>query len=125
MLFRSAPLDQRAVPRALRGETATNQEYALRRTDTNETWMGSFNFAPIRDTRGAIVGAVVIGRDVTAAKRAEADKALESARASARGEVATAVGSVASRAAQLVLGKTPDAALVKRAVDNTMNGGRS
>ena len=37
-------------------------------------------------------------------------------------KVATAVGSVASRAAQLVLGKTPDAALVKRAVDNTMNG---
>jgi F-type H+-transporting ATPase subunit b len=60
-----------------------------------------------------------------AAKRAEADKALESARAAARGEVAAAVGNVASRAAQLVLGKTPDAALVKRAVDNTMNGGRS
>ncbi|MEK0415401.1 MAG: synthase subunit [Actinomycetota bacterium] len=60
-----------------------------------------------------------------AAKRAEADKALESARAAARGEVAAAVGNVTSRAAQLVLGKSPDAALVKRAVDSTMSGGRS
>ena len=60
-----------------------------------------------------------------AAKRAEADRALETARASARGEVAAAVSSVASRAAQLVLGKAPDAGLIKRAVDNTMSGGRS
>jgi F-type H+-transporting ATPase subunit b len=60
-----------------------------------------------------------------AAKRAEADRALETARASARGEVAAAVSSVASRAVQLVLGKAPDAALVKSAVDGAMNGGRS
>jgi F-type H+-transporting ATPase subunit b len=60
-----------------------------------------------------------------AAKRAEADRALESARAAARGEVAVAVGSVTSRATQLVLGKSPDAAVVKRAVDTTMSGGRS
>lgn len=58
-----------------------------------------------------------------AAKRAEADRALEAARASARGEVAAAVGSVTSRATQLVLGKAPDAALVKSAVDSTMAGG--
>ena len=60
-----------------------------------------------------------------AAKRAEADKALDTARAAARGEVATAVGNVTSRATQLVLGKSPDAAVVKRAVDTTMSGGRS
>jgi F-type H+-transporting ATPase subunit b len=60
-----------------------------------------------------------------AAKRAEADRALESARTSARGEVAAAVSSVASRATQLVLGKAPDAALVKSAVDGAMNGGKS
>ena len=60
-----------------------------------------------------------------AAKRAEADKALDAARAAARGEVAAAVGNVASRAAQLVLGKAPDAAIVKKAVDSTMSGGRS
>jgi len=60
-----------------------------------------------------------------AAKRADADKALESARVAARGEVAAAVGSVTTRATQLVLGTAPDAALVKKAVDNTMSGGRS
>ena len=65
------PLDQRAVPRALRGETATNVEYSLRRKDTGETWVGSYNFAPIRDKDGAIVGAVVACRDITAIKRAE------------------------------------------------------
>jgi F-type H+-transporting ATPase subunit b len=60
-----------------------------------------------------------------AAKRSEADKALESARAAARGEVAAAVGNVTARAAQLVLGRAPDAAIVKNAVDSTMSGGRS
>ena len=59
------------------------------------------------------------------AKRAEADGALASARAAAQGEVVTAVGSVTARAAALVLGKTADASLVKRAVDNSMSGGRS
>jgi F-type H+-transporting ATPase subunit b len=59
------------------------------------------------------------------AQRAEADKALESARAAARGDVVAAVSSVTSRAAQLVLGRAPDAAVVKRAVDSTMSGGRS
>jgi F-type H+-transporting ATPase subunit b len=60
-----------------------------------------------------------------AAKRAEADRSLDAARAAARGEVAVAVGSVTSRATQLVLGKSPDAGVVKRAVDSSMNGGRS
>jgi len=66
-----APLDQWALPRALRGETATNAEYLLRRKDTGETWVGSYSFAPIR-REGAIIGAVVVGRDVTSQKRAEA-----------------------------------------------------
>ena len=66
-----APLDQWAVPRALRGEAATNAEYTLRRKDTGETWVGSYSFAPIRDQDGKIVGSVVTGRDITAQKRAE------------------------------------------------------
>jgi len=70
-----APTDQRPVPRALRGETATNVEYALRRKDTGETWIGSYSFAPIRDAEGAVVGSVVTARDVTEQKRAEAEKA--------------------------------------------------
>jgi two-component system, cell cycle sensor histidine kinase and response regulator CckA len=66
-----APLDMWAVPRALRGETVTNAEYSLRRKDTGETWIGSYNFAPIRDNDGAIVGSVVVGRDITEKKSAE------------------------------------------------------
>ncbi|MBF0527964.1 MAG: response regulator [Deltaproteobacteria bacterium] len=66
-----APLDQWAVPRALRGETATNAEYTLRRKDTGETWVGSYSFAPIRDHDGKIVGSVVVGRDITEHKLAE------------------------------------------------------
>ena len=66
-----APLDQWAVPRALRGETVANAEYRLRRKDTGETWIGSYSFAPIRDRSGAIVGCVVVGRDITERKRAE------------------------------------------------------
>ena len=60
-----------------------------------------------------------------ATQRAQADQNIEAAPAAARGEVAAAVGSVTARAAQLVLGKSPDAAVVKRAVDSTMSGGRS
>ena len=66
-----APVDMWAVPRALRGEVGTNVEYSLRRKDTGETWVGSYSFAPIRDQDGAIVGSVVVGRDITDQKRTE------------------------------------------------------
>ncbi|MDR3641162.1 MAG: PAS domain S-box protein [Humidesulfovibrio sp.] len=68
-----APVEQWAVPKALRGETATNAEYGLRRKDTGETWLGSYNFSPIRNTDGKIVGSVVTARDITARKLAEAE----------------------------------------------------
>jgi len=60
-----------AVPRALRGEAATNAEYVLRRKDTGETWVGSYSFSPIRGRDRAITGAVVVARDITERKRAE------------------------------------------------------
>jgi PAS domain S-box-containing protein len=66
-----APLDMWAVPRALRGETATNAEYLLRRKDTGETWVGSYSFSPIRDKDDNVVGSVVVGRDITERKRGE------------------------------------------------------
>ncbi|MBF0544601.1 MAG: PAS domain S-box protein [Candidatus Riflebacteria bacterium] len=66
-----APLEMWAVPRALRGETGTNVEYTLHLKKTGETWIGSYNFAPIRDKDGLIVGSVVVGRDITDRKRAE------------------------------------------------------
>jgi PAS domain S-box-containing protein len=65
-----APVDQWAVPRALRGETVTNAEYGIRRKDTGEAWFGSYSFAPIRKD-GRIVGAVVVSRDITETKRTE------------------------------------------------------
>jgi PAS domain S-box-containing protein len=67
-----APLEMWAATRALRGETVTNAEYTLRRKDTGETWIGSYNFSPIRDRNGAIAGSVVTARDITERKRQEA-----------------------------------------------------
>jgi len=78
-----APLDMWAVPRALRGETATNAEYGLRRKDTGESWVGSYSFSPIRDPHGKIVGSVVVGRDITERKRAEDELKRNQARLAA------------------------------------------
>ncbi len=63
--------DQWAMPRALRGETATNVEFNLRRKDSGTSWIGSYNFAPIRDDEGIIIGAVVTSRDITERKQTE------------------------------------------------------
>ena len=63
-----APLEQWAVARALRGESSTDAEYHLKRTDTGQSWVGSFSFAPIRGEAGEIAGSVVVGRDITAMK---------------------------------------------------------
>ena len=66
------PMAQWAVPRALRGESATNAEFTLKRKDSGETWIGSYNYAPIRDRNGMVVGSVVAARDITERKAAEA-----------------------------------------------------
>ena len=63
--------DMWPVSRGLRGESGTNAEMAVRRKDTGEVWVGSYSFGPIRDKDGAIVGSVVVARDVTEQKRAE------------------------------------------------------
>jgi PAS domain S-box-containing protein len=60
-----APTEMWAVPRALRGESATNTIFSFRRKDTGEKWIGSFSFSPIHDTKGTVVGSVVVGRDIT------------------------------------------------------------
>ncbi len=66
-----APFDMWSAPQALRGETATNVEYSLRRKDTGETWIGSYSFGPIRNGNGLIVGSVVTARDITQKKADE------------------------------------------------------
>lgn len=67
------PPERWAVPRALRGETVTNEEYLIRRRDTGEIWFGSYSFSPIRDTNGLVSGAVVVGRDITDRRQAARD----------------------------------------------------
>ena len=67
-----AKWEQLAFVRALNGERGDNLEYTLRRKDTGQTWIRSLSFGPIADRNGTITGAVVTGRDITAAKRAEA-----------------------------------------------------
>ena len=69
-----APLDLWAVPRALRGEVASNVLYGVSRKDTGERWIASYSFGPVRGEHGEIIGSVVIGRDVTA--QVEARSAL-------------------------------------------------
>ncbi|TKB10416.1 ABC transporter substrate binding protein [Desulforhopalus sp. IMCC35007] len=59
------PLDMWAVPRALRGEVVIDSKVILKRKDTGESWIGSYNFAPIRNKEGEIIGSVVVGRDIT------------------------------------------------------------
>lgn len=66
-----APPEQWAVQRALRGETGVAIEYRLERRDTGEKWIGSYNFAPVRNHEGMITGSVVTGRDITNLKKAE------------------------------------------------------
>ena len=59
-----------AMPRALRGETASDVEYMLRARIPAEPG-GAATFAPIEDENGRIVGAVVAGREITERKRTE------------------------------------------------------
>ncbi|CAH2602762.1 Histidine kinase [Rhodovastum atsumiense] len=66
------PCEQWPVARALRGETAVALVARLRRRDSDETWFGSYSFAPIRDGDGPILGAVVTARDITRQRAAEA-----------------------------------------------------
>lgn len=58
-------VQQWPVMRALSGESSGSLELMARRKDTDESWFGSYTFAPIRDPQGAILGAVVTARDVT------------------------------------------------------------
>jgi len=63
------PPEEWPSQRALRGETELNAEYTVKQRD-GEAYIGSYNFAPIRDGSGHITGAVVSVRDVTDQKHA-------------------------------------------------------
>ena len=66
-----APMDMWPVSRALKGETGSNSELMIERTDIGEKWWGSYSFAPIKDENGHINGCVVVSRDITELKKSE------------------------------------------------------
>jgi F-type H+-transporting ATPase subunit b len=59
-----------------------------------------------------------------AAKRAAADAELEAARLAVRDQIASAVAQVTERTTQLAVGKSPDASVVQRAVQEVMGAQR-
>ena len=59
-----------------------------------------------------------------AAKRAAAEAELESARNAVRDQIASAVAQVTERTTQLAVGKSPDASVVQRAVQEAMGAQR-
>ena len=68
---RPIPAGATPVQRALLGESARQAKYRLYRSDIALHWVGSFSFAPVRGEDGALLGAVLVARDVTKIRRAE------------------------------------------------------
>lgn len=67
------PVEEWPVMRSLRGESAEQFEFRVRRKDTGESWIGSYNYAPILDSDGHIIGGAITARDVTEQRKIEAD----------------------------------------------------
>ncbi len=60
-----------------------------------------------------------------ASRRTAAEAEVAAARAAAQSQIVTAVGAVTSRATQIAVGVSPDAAIVSRSVQQAMEGSRS
>ncbi len=60
-----------------------------------------------------------------ASRRAAAEAEVAAARAAAQSQIVTAVGAVTTRATQIAVGVSPDAAIVSRSVQQAMEGNRS
>ena len=60
-----------------------------------------------------------------ASRRAAAEAEVAATRAAAQGQIVSAVDAVTSRATQIAVGVSPDAAIVSRAVQQAMEGSRS
>jgi F-type H+-transporting ATPase subunit b len=60
-----------------------------------------------------------------AQRRAAAEAEVAAARAAAQSQIVTAVGAVTTRATQIAVGVSPDAAIVSRSVQQAMEGTRS
>ncbi len=60
-----------------------------------------------------------------ASRRAAAEAEVAAARAAAQSQIVTAVGAVTTRATQIAVGVSPDAAIVSRSVQQAMEGNHS
>ena len=60
-----------------------------------------------------------------AEQRAQAEVEVAASRAAAQSQIVTAVGAVTTRATQIAVGESPDAAIVSRSVQQAMEGTRS
>ncbi|MFA6292681.1 MAG: PocR ligand-binding domain-containing protein [Victivallales bacterium] len=70
---RLAPLEDWPVSHVLRGETVTDMELKGRRLDTGQEWFFSYSGKPVRDSQGNQILALLVCRDITERKRAEAE----------------------------------------------------
>ncbi|NTW52712.1 MAG: PAS domain S-box protein [Chlorobiaceae bacterium] len=77
------PVERWVVPRALRGESGTGVEFRLQIKETGESWYGSYNYGPLRDKDGRVVGSVVTARDVSELKQYEQELKNENEKISA------------------------------------------
>ncbi len=75
------PVDDWPISRVYRGETFTDYELRGIRTDIDREWDFNFSGAPVLDETGKLTLAVVVTRDLTAQKKAEAEQ-LEFSRVS-------------------------------------------
>jgi len=79
---RPVGLEERPVGRALRGEVVRDVESHARRLDGEQTWIVSQSAFPVTDENGIVTMAVVITRDLTDLRRAEAEAEETQARLS-------------------------------------------
>ncbi len=68
------PVKDWPISRVYRGEAFTNFELHAKRIDINREWDYNFSGAPVLDETGKLILAVVVTRDVTLQKQAEAEK---------------------------------------------------
>ena len=65
------PVEEAPSLRALKGEVIKNQEEIIKTPATGELRTRQVSSAPVRDTRGAIIGSVSVVRDVTEQKKTQ------------------------------------------------------
>jgi PAS domain S-box-containing protein len=65
------PVEEWPATKALQGESGTDQEYIVERTDLGVRWISSNSYAPLRNEKGEIVGAIQTMHDITERKKVE------------------------------------------------------